>query len=164
MLSASICKELKVLREGYARKIAAIDEILDEKPTTRDIGTDPIPRGGRLKAIANAAYSVLIETDGLMRRESILERIETAGVPVTGDGLEKKLRLLSSAMSKDTRLKSMGRGTGLWDIDREHTNRIQKMNGQSPLHVPPASNPVPSTSPTVASGFGEAARRPSGSG
>ena len=141
MLSASMRKELKALKEGYARKLAAIDEILDEKPTTGYIDTDPIPRGGRLKAIANAAYSVLVKADGPMRRESILERIEAAGVSVTGDGLEKKLRLLSSAMSKDTRFKSMGRGTGLWDIDHEHTNRIQKMNGLSPLHVPPEPRP-----------------------
>ena len=160
MLSTSMRKELKALREGYARKIAAIDEILDLKPTTGDIDTDPIPRGGRLKAIADTAYSVLAKADGPMRRESILERIEAAGVSVTGDGLEKKLRLLSSALSRDTRLKSMGRGSGLWDIDREHTNRIQKMNGQSPPHVPPTPNPVPSTSPTVASEFFEATRRP----
>ena len=146
MLSASMLKELKVLREGYARKIAAINEILDEKPTTRDIDTDPIPRGGMIKAIADAAYSVLANADGPMRRESILKEIEAAGVPVRGDGLEKKLRLLSSALSKDTRLKSMGRGTGLWDIDREHTKRIQNLNGQSPLHVPHAPRPVPSTS------------------
>ena len=59
MLSASMRQELKELKEGYARKIAAIDEILDEKPTIRDIDTDPIPRGGRMKAIADAAYSVL---------------------------------------------------------------------------------------------------------
>ena len=156
MLSASMRQELKELKEGYARKIAAIDEILDEKPTIRDIDTDPIPRGGRMKAIADAAYSVLAKVDGPMRRESILERIGAAGVPVKGDGLGNKLRLLSSALSRDARLKSMGRGTGLWDIDREHTNRIQKMNGQSPLHVPPAPNPVPSTSPAVASEFGEA--------
>ena len=160
MLSASMRKELKELKEGYARKIAAIDEILDEKPTIRDIDTGPIPRGGRMKAIADAAYSVLAKADGPMRRESILEGVEAAGGPVKGDGLEKKLPLLSSAMSRDTRLKSMGRGTGLWDIDREHTNRIQKMNGQSPLHVPPAPNPVPSTSPAAASEFFEAVRRP----
>ena len=141
MLSVSVREELKALKHWYAKKISAIDEVLDENPVSQDVRDDPIPRGGRLKAIADAAYSLLVNADGPMRRESILEQIEAAGVSVTGDGLEKKLRLLSSAMSRDTRLKSMGRGTGLWDIDREHTNRIQKMNGLSPLHVPPEPSP-----------------------
>ena len=145
MLSVSMREELKALKQLHAKKIAAIDELLNENPVSKDVRDFPIPRGGRIKAIADAAYSMLVNADGPIRRESILEHIEAAGVPVRGDGLEQKLRLVSSALSKDTRLKSMGRSTGLWDIDREHTNRIHKLNGQSPLRVPPEPRPGPTT-------------------
>ena len=130
MLTAATRKELKMLKDSYTRKLAAIEELLDEKPASSDAGTSPIPRGGRIKAMADAAFTVLTDADGPMRRESILAQIEAAGVPVRGDTLEKKLRLVSSALSKDTRFSSMGRGTGLWNVDRGHAHRVDTLNVQ----------------------------------
>ena len=130
MLTAGARKELKMLRELYAKKLAAIEELLDDKPAPNESGTEPIPRGGRIKAIAATAFAVLTKADGPMRRESILEQIETAGLRVSGDSVEKKLRIVSSALSKDTRFRSMGRGSGLWDIDRGHAHRTATLNGQ----------------------------------
>ena len=135
-MTVSTRKELQALRESYARKVSAIDELLDEKPASQE-DTNPIPRGGRIKAISDAAHSVMVKGTGPLRRESILEQIEAIGVPVQGDSLEKKLRLVSSALSKDARFKSAGRSTGLWHIDYEHAARketsVEKLNGQPKL-------------------------------
>ena len=144
MLTAATRKELKMLKDAYTRKLSAIEELLDEKPGLNEVGTDPIPRGGRIKAMADAAFAALAEGDGPMRRESILTQIEADGVSVRGDTLEKKLRLLSSALSRDTRFISMGRGTGLWNIDRGHAHRISALNGQSaPSQQSSMAGPTP---------------------
>ena len=144
MLSATMRKELRALKEWHAKKIAAIDEILEDKSSSRDAEDVPIPRGGRIKAIADAAFLAFIQNGGPLRRESILEHVEaTTGTPVQGDTAEKRLALLSSAMSKDTRFKSMGKGSGLWDLDYEHATRVEKLDGQSR----PVGTPVRPTYP-----------------
>ena len=123
MLSATVEKELAALRAQLSRKIAAIDEILDVLKSDQE-ESHPIPRGGRIKAIADAAYPI-VEAAGPMRRESILDRLQADGVHIRGNGgVDKKLMTLSSALSKDARFKSHGKGSGLWDIDRDHANRI----------------------------------------
>ena len=170
MLPASMRKELTELKEWYARKIAAIDELLDEKASPKTAGTEPIRRGGRLKALADAAYAVLDKAGGPMRRESILMQLENAGIPVHGDGTEKKLALLSSAMSKDARFKSQGKGTGVWDIDRGHSERVDRPVDQADLlagvlgteasePAAPMPEPGPLPPPPPVQGTGPARRR-----
>ena len=129
MMSAGMEKGLKEYRKRLVEKIAAIDLLLDDSSSLSKDAAVPIPRGGRNKAIADAIFPIVQES-GEMRREAILAELESAGVYVRGETVEKKLATLSSVLSKDARFKSLGRSTGLWAIDNEHIARGDRVNGQ----------------------------------
>ena len=129
-------QDLVSLKDELTAFIAAIDTILAHVDETHSQTASPVARGGRMVEVADTVYTILLSSDnGKMHRNIILEKLEADGVPIGGKDRQRKLAALSSALSKDTRFKSMGRSTGLWCIDQEHVNRVDKLNGQSALTV-----------------------------
>ena len=145
-------KELHELHEYRAwidRRIDALKILLEPPP---EIGvslpkrTTRVMRGGRLKEMADAIFPFLKVNGQPARREEILEHLEKTGVEVTGEDYKKKLALVSSALSKDPRFRSMGRSTGRWDIDRDHMKRTlmvqDRQETQSGYHAPSSDSPI----------------------
>ena len=155
MLSArtisDLKKELEVIgheRDALRERQSAIELLL------RHATLQPQPIATRststcvTKRVADAAYRVIGDSNRPIRRETILEAIEASGVTVNGSNLPKRLAGLSAVFSRDARFKSMGKGTGLWDIDRDHTARTERVdqsegqNGHSPGSPIPLTQPV----------------------
>ena len=147
-------KELQELVEYKAwidRRIDALRVLLEPPPDISVSTAKPatrVVRGGRLKEMADAIIPFLLENGRPARREAILEHLEKFDVEVTGETYKKKLALISSALSKDPRFRSMGRSTGRWDIDREHMNRVSMLQdrqefSQDPSVHQPSNNDTP---------------------
>ena len=140
-------KELKELIEYKTwidSRIDAVKILLEPPPQGFNLNTTGTraargARRGRLKEMADAIFPFLTEYGRPARREAMLEHLQEAGVEVTGETYGKKLALISSALSKDPRFRSMGRSTGQWEIDREHLKRT------SMLHVGRGFAQAPST-------------------
>ncbi len=141
-------KELKELIEYKAwvdNRIDAVKTLLEPPPqgiklsiadsTTRVIR---VSRGGRMKQMADAIYPFLMEHGRPARREAMLEHLEKVGIKVTGETDKQRLALISSALSKDTRFKSMGRSTGQWGIDVEHMSRVSMLQDRQELDQDPS--------------------------
>ena len=141
-------KELKELIEykGWVdKRIDAVKTLLEPPPpgiklSVADSTTQAVrvSRGGRMKQMADAIYPFLMEHGRPARREAMLEHLEKVGIEVTGETDKQRLALISSALSKDTRFKSMGRSTGQWDIDREHINRVSLLQDRQNLDQDPS--------------------------
>ena len=142
-------KELKELIEYKAwidSRIDAVRILLEPPPqgiSHNAIGTKAAraARGGRLKEMADAIFPFLTEYGRPARREAMLEHLEKTGVEVTGETYKKKLALISSALSKDPRFRSMGRSTGQWDIDREHLKRTSMLQDRREFAQAPSAYP-----------------------
>ena len=119
-------KILLVKKMGGIRNLLEAYETADENP-------QPVVRSGIMKAIADVAHYIISSNGRPMHRSQLLDRVEESGVTLTGDDRDKKLMLLSSALSKDARFISVGRGTGLWDIDSEHKMRERKLRSRQLL-------------------------------
>lgn len=116
-------------RELLEKKISGIKNVL-EMYDVLEQDHQPAFRPGIMKAIADAAYPIILSNDRPLHRSQLLEKLEASGITLSGDDRSKKLMLLSSALSKDARFTSVGRGTGLWDIDSGHKVREEKIKNR----------------------------------
>lgn len=131
MLTSSTQRELRKLKEELLKKLAAVDVLLNEQPAEEAPAPHSPRRSNMSKEVAEMAYLILDENGRSMHRESLLEKLESVGISIRPDELiPKRLSALSAILSRDTRFKSLGKGTGLWDIDRDHLDREQRLNGQ----------------------------------
>ena len=136
MLTSSTQKELRKLREQLLRKLAAVDELLNEQPDEESPAQHSPRRSNMSKGIADMAYLILEVHGRSMHRESLLEKIEENGIDIRPEeAVTKRQAALSAILSRDTRFKSLGKGTGLWEIDRDHVTREEQMNGQHNVQI-----------------------------